>query len=56
MIQGRGLAPFIQTVNGASTPLTGVDDRSEISVSGLFVQQNFKWFLLFDFGKTSNYH
>ena len=43
MIQGRGLAPFIQTVNGASTPIPGVDDRSEISVSGLFVQQNFKF-------------
>ena len=43
MIQGRGLAPFIETVNGASTPIPGVDDRSEISVSGLFVQQNFKF-------------
>ncbi len=43
MIQGRGLAPFIQTVNGASTPIPGVDERSEISVSGLYVQQNFKF-------------
>jgi TonB-linked SusC/RagA family outer membrane protein len=43
MIQGRGLAPFIETVNGASTPIPGVDDRSELSVSGLFVQQNFKF-------------
>jgi hypothetical protein len=43
MIQGRGLAPFIQTVNGASTPIPGIDDRSELSVSGLFVQQNFKF-------------
>jgi TonB-linked SusC/RagA family outer membrane protein len=43
MLQGRGLAPFVQTVNGASTILPGVDDRSEISVSGYFVQQNFKY-------------
>lgn len=43
LLQGRGLAPFVQTVNGASTILPGVDDRSEISVSGAFVQQNFKY-------------
>lgn len=43
LLQGRGFAPFIQTVNGASTPIPGVDDRSEISVSGLYVQQNFKF-------------
>lgn len=43
LLQGRGLAPFVQTVNGASTILPGVDDRSEISVSGVFVQQNFKY-------------
>jgi len=43
LIQGRGFAPFIETVNGASTPLPGVDDRSEISISGLYVQQNFKF-------------
>lgn len=41
--QGRGLAPFVQTVNGASTVIPGTDDRSEISVSGAFVQQNFKF-------------
>ncbi|MEO6316294.1 MAG: SusC/RagA family TonB-linked outer membrane protein [Chitinophagaceae bacterium] len=41
--QGRGLAPFVQTVNGASTIIPGTDDRSEISVSGAFVQQNFKY-------------
>lgn len=41
--QGRGMAPFVQTVNGASTILPGVDDRSEISVTGTFVQQNFKF-------------
>ncbi len=43
LLQGRGLAPFVQTVNGASTILPGVDDRSEISISGTFVQQNFKY-------------
>ncbi|MFT3935860.1 MAG: SusC/RagA family TonB-linked outer membrane protein [Chitinophagaceae bacterium] len=41
--QGRGLAPFVQTVNGASTIIPGTDDRSELSVSGVFVQQNFKY-------------
>jgi TonB-linked SusC/RagA family outer membrane protein len=41
--QGRGLAPFVQTVNGASTILPGTDSRSEISVSGEFIQQNFKY-------------
>ena len=43
LYQGRGFAPFIQTVNGASTILPGVDDRSEISVSGTYIQQNFKY-------------
>jgi TonB-linked SusC/RagA family outer membrane protein len=41
--QGRGLAPFIQTVNGASTLLAGTDDRGELSISGIFIQQNFKF-------------
>ena len=43
LLQGKGFAPFIETVNGASTPIPGIDDRSEISLSGLFVQQNFKF-------------
>ena len=43
LLQGRGLAPFVQTVNGASTILTGTDERSEISISGYFIQQNFKF-------------
>lgn len=43
LLQGRGFAPFIQTVNGASTVLPGVDERSEISVTGTYVQQNFKY-------------
>ena len=43
LLQGRGFAPFIETVNGASTVLPGIDDRSEISVTGTYVQQNFKY-------------
>jgi len=42
LLQGRGLAPFIETINGASTPLQSVDDRSEISISGAYLQQNFR--------------
>lgn len=43
LLQGRGLSPFVQTVNGASTVLPAVDDRSELSISGAYVQQNFKF-------------
>jgi len=43
LLQGRGLAPFVQTVNGASTLLQGVDDRGELSVSGYYFQQNFNY-------------
>ncbi|OQP61493.1 SusC/RagA family TonB-linked outer membrane protein [Niastella vici] len=43
LLQGRGLAPFVETANGASTILPGVDDRSELSVSGVYLQQNFKF-------------
>lgn len=43
LLQGRGLSPFVQTVNGASTALPSVDERSEISVSGTYIQQNFRW-------------
>ncbi|MGN6494391.1 MAG: SusC/RagA family TonB-linked outer membrane protein [Agriterribacter sp.] len=42
ILQGRGLAPFVQTVTGASTVLPGTDQRSEISISGAYLQQNFK--------------
>jgi TonB-linked SusC/RagA family outer membrane protein len=42
LLQGRGLAPFIETINGASTPLQSTDDRSELSVSGGYLQQNFR--------------
>lgn len=43
VLQGRGLAPFVQTVQGASTVLPGLDQRNEISISGGYVQQNFKF-------------
>ena len=43
MLQGRGLAPFVETVTGASTIMPGADSRSELSIDGVFVQQNFKF-------------
>ncbi|MEN9597778.1 MAG: hypothetical protein RL596_89 [Bacteroidota bacterium] len=43
MLQGRGLAPFVETVNGASTIIPGADSRAEISINGIFLQQNFKY-------------
>lgn len=43
VLQGRGLAPFVQTVSGASTVLPGTDQRSELSISGGYLQQNFKF-------------
>jgi TonB-linked SusC/RagA family outer membrane protein len=42
LLQGRGLAPLIQVVNGASTILPATDERSELSISGAYLQQNFK--------------
>ncbi|MGZ3838305.1 MAG: SusC/RagA family TonB-linked outer membrane protein [Flavisolibacter sp.] len=44
LLQGRGLAPFIETINGASTPLQSSDERTEISISGVYLQQNFRLF------------
>ncbi len=41
--QGRGLAPFVQSVGGASTIIQGIDDRGELSVSGYYAQQNLKY-------------
>lgn len=41
LLQGRGLAPFVSTVNGASTIIQGNDSRGEISISGFYAQQNF---------------
>lgn len=43
LVQGRGLSPIVQTVAGASTILPSVDDRNEFSVSGAYLQQNFKF-------------
>jgi hypothetical protein len=43
LLQGRGLSPFVETVNGASTILPAVDDRGEQSISGGYLQQNFKF-------------
>ncbi len=43
LFQGRGLAPLVATVNAAATVLPGADDRSELSVSGAFIQQNFRF-------------
>ena len=43
LLQGRGLAPFVQTVNGASTVIPGVDSRGELSVSGYYIQENLKY-------------
>lgn len=43
LLQGRGLAPYIQAVTGASTKLDAVDVRNELSISGEYLQQNFKY-------------
>lgn len=43
LAHGRGLAPAVQTVNGASTILPPADERSEISVSGTYLQQNLRF-------------
>lgn len=43
LLQGRGLAPFVETVSGASTILPGSDARGELSISGAYLQQNFKF-------------
>lgn len=43
LAQGRGLAPIVQTVSGASTVLRPADERSEISISGAYFQQHFKF-------------
>lgn len=43
LLNGRGLAPFVEVVNGASTILPNADSRSEFSISGAYLQQNFKY-------------
>ena len=43
LLQGRGFStPFVQTVTGASTALPSVDDRTEISISGAYLQENLR--------------
>jgi len=41
--QGRGLPPYVKVVSGAITAITGADQRTETSISGEFIQQNFKY-------------
>lgn len=41
--QGRGLPPYVTTVSGAATAITGYDQRTETSISGEYIQQNFKY-------------
>lgn len=43
LLQGQGLAPFIQTVNAASTILPSTDQRNKFWISGEYLQQNFKY-------------
>lgn len=43
LLNGRGLAPFVESVNGASSILPNVDSRSEFAISGAYLQQNFKY-------------
>jgi TonB-linked SusC/RagA family outer membrane protein len=41
--QGRGLPPFVSVASNAITAIPGVDQRTETSISGEFIQQNFKY-------------
>jgi outer membrane receptor protein involved in Fe transport len=43
LAQGRGLAPVVQSVSGATTILPPADERTELSISGIYLQQNFKY-------------
>ena len=43
LAQGRGLAPIVETVPGATTILPPADDRYELSISGTYLQQNFRF-------------
>lgn len=43
LAQGRGLAPVVETVTGATTILFPADERTELSISGTYLQQNFKY-------------
>lgn len=39
--QGRGLAPFVETVNGASTILTPSSNTARVQIWGYYLQQTF---------------
>lgn len=41
--QGRGMPPFVQTADKATTIIPGADQRTELSISGEYIQQNFKY-------------
>ncbi|HEY9258630.1 SusC/RagA family TonB-linked outer membrane protein, partial [Chitinophaga sp.] len=41
--QGRGVPPFVQTADRTTTIIPGADQRTEMSISGEFIQQNFKY-------------
>lgn len=43
LTQGRGLAPFVEAANSAATVLPAADSRSEISISGVYLQQTFSY-------------
>jgi TonB-linked SusC/RagA family outer membrane protein len=43
LAQSRGLGVGVQTVTGGATPLASVDSRTEQSIRGFFLQQNFKF-------------
>ncbi len=43
LAQGRGLAPVVRSVSGATTILPPADERTELSISGVYLQQNFKY-------------
>ncbi|WP_082886652.1 SusC/RagA family TonB-linked outer membrane protein [Flavisolibacter tropicus] len=43
LAQGRGLAPIVETVPGATTILQPADDRSEMSISGAYLQEGLKF-------------
>lgn len=43
MAQGKGLSQYASVVKSAITPLPSADERSEISISGAYLQQNFRY-------------
>lgn len=43
LAQGRGLSPFASVVKSAITQLPSADERSELSISGAYIQQNFRY-------------